>query len=80
MNKKDCMQILQLIIAVKREQTFCSVEDSQIFMKNYIHHSSSKKTTEPNMSGSASKTSKTSKTSKASKIQQTDDKTLETEE
>ena len=63
------MQILQLIIAVKREQTFCSNEDSQIFMKNFAHSSSKK-----SLDGSASKTSK------SSRAQQIDDKALETEE
>ena len=60
LSKQDCMKILQIIIAVKREQTFCSVEDSQIFMKNYIHHTSSKKSSETSMSGSVSKKSKAS--------------------
>lgn len=43
LNKQECLQILQLIIAVKREQTFCSIEDSQIFMNSYPLPSSSKK-------------------------------------
>lgn len=42
MKKADCLKILQTIIAIKREQTFCVTEDSQIFTGSRMQNSSSK--------------------------------------
>ena len=61
LSKQECLKILQLIISVKREQTFCAVEDAQIFMSNPIHQSSSKRSKEHSLSGSAQKRSTPSK-------------------
>ena len=42
LKKADCLRILQSIIAIKREQTFCVTEDSQIFTGSKLQNSSSK--------------------------------------
>ena len=56
LSKKECLQILQLIISVKREQTFCATEDAQIFISKPIR-SSNKRSKEHGLSSSAQKQS-----------------------